>query len=284
MDFEVLASGLGFVEGPVGLSDGDVVVASITEGALVPARPRRVRPGPHRHGRGPQRARPRRAGSAVRGPERRDLGWPARLPGGDRSASRGVVEQLVAGGLETPNDLCFGPDGRLYFTDPRGESSPPDPSTAKPGRLCACDRDGGGLELLLEGPRFINGLAFTPAADALYVVETSAPHQVLRAPGRPPGSATSRSSTSWQAGFPDGIAVDADGQLWVAATFDDSIHVVSPEGRLLRKLACGEGALPTNCCFGGPERGTLYVAASGAGSVLRTDVDARGVALFTGLD
>jgi hypothetical protein len=34
VDLEVLATGLGFVEGPVQLPDGDVAVASITEGAV----------------------------------------------------------------------------------------------------------------------------------------------------------------------------------------------------------------------------------------------------------
>jgi gluconolactonase len=282
VDFEVLASGLGFVEGPIALPDGDVVVTSITEGGLI-----RISPD------GSVRARIATGGGpnglALDGRGRWYVaqnggiwGGQPGCPGGIQRVDDGLVEHLVSDALETPNDLCFGPDGRLYFTDPRGESAPPDPSSAKPGRLYACDPDGGGLELLLEGPRFINGLAFTPAADALYVVETALPHRVMRADWSPSGLGELEEVYVLQGGFPDGLAVDTNGRLWVAATFDDSIHVVAPDGRLERKLACGEGALPTNCCFGGPDGRVLYVAASGAGAVLRAEVDARGLRLFTG--
>jgi gluconolactonase len=283
VDFEVLASGLGFVEGPVVRPGGDVVVASITEGALFQISPDGTMRARIETGGGPN-------GLALDAEDVLYVAQNGGIWGGKSGCPAGIqrvvgdlVEPLVTEGLEAPNDLCFGPDGRLYFTDPRGESAPPDPSTAKPGRLFSCERDGTDLRLVLEGPRFINGLAFTPEDDALYVVETSLPHRVLRAPWSSAGLGELVEVYRLEAGFPDGTAVDTDGNLWVAATFDDSIHVVSPDGRLSRKLSCGEGALPTNCCFGGSNRSTLYVAASGAGAVLHSQVDARGVALHTGV-
>ena len=54
-----------------------------------------------------------------------------------------MVATAVAGlALEGPNDLAFGPDGRLWFTDPRGAADPArttgraasSPSTWGPGR------------------------------------------------------------------------------------------------------------------------------------------------------
>ena len=38
-----------------------------------------------------------------------------------RAPSRVIVG---ANRLDGPNDLAFGPDGRLWFTDPRGDSDP----------------------------------------------------------------------------------------------------------------------------------------------------------------
>src|SRR3546814_5073498 len=78
-------------------------------------------------------------------------------------------------GMAAPNDLCFGPDGRFYFTDPRAPADPADRDSALPGRLYACARDGTGIELLHEGPRFINGLAFSARGEALFLAETAFP-------------------------------------------------------------------------------------------------------------
>jgi gluconolactonase len=186
--------------------------------------------------------------------------------------------------MDAPNDLCFGPDGRLYVTDPRGETMPHEPETALPGRLWACAPDGRGLELLAEGPRFINGLAFDAAGTTLYVIESSVPHRVLRADwsSGPGGLGELTEFHVMTAGFPDGMALDTEGNLWIAATASPTIQVVSPAGQLLRTVELDEGAVPTNCCFGGPDLDVLYVTASGLGSVLRLRVGATGLPLRTG--
>ncbi len=130
MDFEVLAKGLGFTEGPVALPDGDVVVTSITEGAL-------FRIGPD----GDVRARIDTGGGpnglAVDADGVLYVAQNGGIWGGHPGCPAGVqrvdgdsVEHVVAGPMEAPNDLCFGPDGRLYVTDPRGETMPHEPETA----------------------------------------------------------------------------------------------------------------------------------------------------------
>jgi gluconolactonase len=131
----------------------------------------------------------------------------------------------------------------------------------------------------VEGPKFINGLAFDAAGTLLYVIESSVPHRVLRADWSASALGPLEEFHVMEAGFPDGMALDVDGNLWIATTADHSIHVVSPDGRLLRRLPCGDGTLVTNCCFGGPDRDLLYVAAAGTGSVLWAQVDAVGLPL-----
>ncbi len=49
----------------------------------------------------------------------------------------GDTVRHLAGGLDAPNDCCFGPDGRLYFTDPRGWVAP---GEVQPGRVYALHR------------------------------------------------------------------------------------------------------------------------------------------------
>jgi gluconolactonase len=282
VDFDVLVSGLGFVEGPIARPDGGVMVTSITEGAVFDVGGDGTIRARIETGGGPNGLAADDEGAVYVAQNGGIWGGKPGCPAGIQRIVGSAVEHIVTEGLEAPNDLCFGPDGRLWFTDPRGESMPPDPSTAKPGRLWACERDGSRLTLMAEGPRFINGLAFSNEGDALYVVESSLPHRVLRASWTATQLGELDEVYRLESGFPDGLALDTDGNLWIATTFDASIHVVAPDGRLVRKLACGEGSLPTNCCFGGAGGDVLFVAASGLGSVLRATVDARGAPLLGG--
>jgi len=62
----------------------------------------------------------------------------------------------------------FGPDGRLYFTDPHG-SNEHNPV----GRVVRIDIDGS-VQTLLDGMTYPNGLAFDPAGTSLYVAHMRA--------------------------------------------------------------------------------------------------------------
>ncbi len=49
--------------------------------------------------------------------------------------------------LDAPNDLAFGPDGRLWFTDPRGDAAV---TNLLPGRLFFYDVNTGDGEVVVE--------------------------------------------------------------------------------------------------------------------------------------
>src|SRR5690348_15830438 len=65
-----------------------------------------------------------------------------------------------------PNDICFGPEGLLYYTDPHNWEDPP---VVKPGRVARTTLDGN-VELLAIVPPVPNGIAFG-VNDRLYVAQ-----------------------------------------------------------------------------------------------------------------
>jgi gluconolactonase len=71
-------------------------------------------------------------------------------------------------------------------------------------------------------------------------------------------------------GVPDGICVDEKGNLYVAA---NQMQVYSPEGKPLATIHIME--TPSNCTFGDPDLGSLYITART--SVYRARLDVKGI-------
>ncbi|MGI8422256.1 MAG: SMP-30/gluconolactonase/LRE family protein [Gaiellaceae bacterium] len=180
------------------------------------------------------------------------------VPGIQRVNADGSVEllcsELDGHTLAGPNDLAFGADGRLWFTDSGTEQDDRyDPR--EPGRLYVTDGRGG--ELLLERPDvYPNGIAFD-ARGRLYWTESMA-HRVCRLEN---GEATVFCQLS-DDHVPDGMAFAADGRAFVCTTISEGVTVVSADGEILEEIHLGEHA--TNCIFDGP---TLYVTATGVGDI-----------------
>src|SRR5579864_849835 len=65
-----------------------------------------------------------------------------------------------------PNDLCFGPDGTLYFTDPYGSSL-----GNRIGAVYAVTPDGA-VSRIITGLAYPNGVMVTPDGATLVVGET----------------------------------------------------------------------------------------------------------------
>ena len=165
------------------------------------------------------------------------------------------------------NDLCFGPDGWIWFTDsgePYRDSvalfeagAPPE----EPGLVCRLDPASGVVEVADASLYMPNGLAFSPADDLLYVADTVA-HRIIAFPYRD-GALGPAERTIAVDGNPDGLCLDVDGRLYVATATRGEIHVLAPGGGLERRIGWADGAIPLNCCFGGAEGTTLYVTDAG---------------------
>jgi gluconolactonase len=284
MEGTLLASGLGFPEGPAIMGDGTIVFCDANTGELLLYNDGSI--GTYaRTGGSPW-------GSVLGADGALYVTQGGNVPGsGDTSAVSGVqrvshdgtVELIcseVAGyTLYGPNDLAFGPDGRLYFTE-SGSEQDFRFDVRSPGRLYAIDASGGG-EMLLERPDvYPNGIAFD-ATHRLYWTESMA-HRVCRLEG---GEAVTFCQLS-DDHEPDGMAFAADGRLFVATMVSEGVTVISGEGDVLEEISLGEQA--TNCIFDGP---TLYVTATRGfdieasertGTFWRVETDTTGLELIRG--
>ncbi|HWC79032.1 MAG TPA: SMP-30/gluconolactonase/LRE family protein [Pseudonocardiaceae bacterium] len=62
-------------------------------------------------------------------------------------------------------------------------------------------------------------------------------------------------------GGPDGMTIDAEGNLWVAFWSGGAVRCISPAGALLEELRLPVKC-PTSCAFGGPDLRTLYITSA----------------------
>ena len=207
-----------------------------------------------------------------------------RPPSIQRITPAGEVETLVTEldgvAFQAPNDLAFGPDGRLYFTDPGryDQSARPDP-----GYIFALAPDGGG-ELVAElAPTYPNGIAVEAGGTVVWV------ESYTRAVRRRHGDGRLEELCTLPEGhIPDGLAVSASGDLYITSVTSGGIDVVSSEGAYVGFLEVG--AVPTNCAFAGS---TLFVTDGGRpgesteaadrGSLWAVELDrVEGLRLFRG--
>ena len=92
-----------------------------------------------------------------------------------------------------------------------------------------------GLHVVAEGFAFTNEIRFDAKEEWLYVVETTA-RRITRLRIASDASVSARETFGPERlgdGFPDGIAFDADGNLWIAEVMSDRLLAITPEGELL---------------------------------------------------
>jgi gluconolactonase len=267
---EVLAEGLGFTEGPALLPDGRIAVTSISHGCVYVVDPNGAPVQKIVTGGGAN-------GLAVAPDGTLYVAQNGGIFGGSGAAEPGVqvirdgrVEYLVPG-MDAPNDLVFGPDGRLWVTDTRAEIDFFNPDPNHQGWVWAVDTGSGAKELVLDnGPIFINGLGFSPDTQRL-MVTTTCGAQLWSYPVDTNGVlGTGSVLHTFEGGWPDGMAVCPDGASWVALTGGHRIDLVDSAGQRIDSVALPDGALPTNVCLGRTP-GELFVTASYLQALVRFD-------------
>jgi gluconolactonase len=191
-----------------------------------------------------------------------------------------VATEIEGVKLNGPNDLAFGGDGNLYFTDP-GTYNPEDPD---PSYIFALEPEGSGRVVVeFPEPTFPNGIAVD--ADGSIVWDESYTGRVRRQ--RPDGTIEDLLRLPGERPIADGLKIAVDGSIFVAVIEAGGIHVVEADGAYREFIKVGDAT--TNCAFDGEQ---LYVtdagmpaesaAASFGGALWRVDVGIGGMALTPG--
>ena len=166
-------------------------------------------------------------------------------------------------GFKGLNDLTFDSKGNLYFTD-QGQSGLHDP-TGRVYRL----RPSGQLDLLLSNVPSPNGLVLSLDERVLYVGVTRG-NCVWRAPLMPDGGVAKVGQffTSYGPSGPDGLAMDAEGNLVVANPGLGYVWLINPRGEPIAVWSSPKSSAVTNIAFGGADRQSLFCTESESGSIL----------------
>ncbi|HYY01463.1 MAG TPA: SMP-30/gluconolactonase/LRE family protein, partial [Mycobacterium sp.] len=223
MHIDVIADGLGFTEGPVWLPDARVALTSISHGCVYVVDPSGGPPERIDTGGGPNGLACSADGTLYVAQNGGAWGASGPAEAGVQVISGTNVEYLVEG-LGAPNDLMFGPDGRLWITDTRGEFDIGTPDAGLPGHVYTTDVDSGETRQIVDdGPVFINGLGFTRDGSRLLVTATLSSQLLSYDVGSYGSPELVHTFTD---GWPDGMTVSARGDYWVALTAGDKIGIV----------------------------------------------------------
>ncbi len=174
-----------------------------------------------------------------------------------------------------PNDLVFDSHGGFYFTDY--------------GKNRQRDRDHAGLYYALADGSYIaevvypmmttNGVALSPDEGVVYVSETETgrlwafdldePGRIRRQPyPSPQGGRLLCTLPGYQR--LDSMAVDVNGNICVGTLITGCITVFSPTGEVLRQVMLPD-PMVTNIAFGGPDMKKAFITLSGTGRLVSMD-------------
>ncbi len=189
-----------------------------------------------------------------------------------RTDKKGKVEVLAerwqGKRLNAPNDLAVRKEGDVYFTDPAFGNQQDSRELDFFGVYHISRK--GELELIAKPKGRPKGIALAPDGRTLYV--TNPDERNVRAYDLDKSGAASNERTliSGIDGVAEGICIDAKGDLYVAA---NQIQVYTPEGKPLGTIQTEE--TPSNCAFGDPDLGALYITART--TLYRARLDVKGI-------
>ncbi|MFI5840082.1 SMP-30/gluconolactonase/LRE family protein [Catenuloplanes sp. NPDC051500] len=176
--------------------------------------------------------------------------------------------------LNSPNDVVVQSGGAIWFTDPSYGIDSDYEGHRSPSEIGAChvyraDPDTGEVHRVADDFAKPNGLAFSLDETRLYIADTARRH-LRRFDVTPEGTLTGGDVfATCDSGSFDGLRLDADGRVWVAA--GDGLHCFDPDGTLIGKLHVPETV--SNFTFGGLKRNQLYITATSSLYGLRLTIN-----------
>jgi gluconolactonase len=167
-----------------------------------------------------------------------------------------VIKDFHGKLLNGPNDVWIQPAGGLYFTDPyyqrdywkRGPKESPE-------CVYHVSPDGRKMTRVTEDLKQPNGIIGTPDGKTLFVADIGA-QQTFRYSIQPDG--TLGDKTLFCSMGSDGMTIDDQGNVYLTGK---GVTVFNPGGKQIEHIDVAE-PWTANVCFGGKDRGTLFITAS----------------------
>jgi len=176
--------------------------------------------------------------------------------------------------LNSPNDVVVKSDGKIYFTDPPYGIKQDEQELTFQG-VYSLDVEKEKLTLLSDDLDRPNGLAFSPDEKIIYIADSSNRRHVRAFKVDRDGNLSQGSVfaeiRSELPGNPDGMKVDVEGNLYVAAA--GGVWVFSAHGEHLGIINTPE--TPANLAWGTRDWRSLFITART--SLYRVKVKAKGV-------
>ena len=269
-----LTSGYGLIEGPVWVPDRGLMFSDVHGGGVycLAADGAVTTVFPHRRGIGGM-ALHADNGLVVGG---RNIAFKS-FAGGDTVM---LLDRDTEHGNVGYNDLTTDAAGRVYA----GSLGSPvfEEGEQVPGDLYLVDLDGS-ARVVAEDVLLTNGLGLSPDGRTLYHSD-SRRQTVYRYAVAPNGDlGTKRPFAGLDVGAPDGLALSADGAVWVAAAGGGCVAVFEADGTLRQRITIPM-PMCTSVCFGGDDLKDLYVVTGSdgvegdrAGTVYRRRVQVAGL-------
>lgn len=266
---ETLASGYGLIEGPRVDDDGNLFFSDVPNGGVY------------------RRSPDGEITTVI--PKRRGVGGIALHADGGLVVSGRNIAHVAPDGTtrvvfesDAPglNDLFTDGEGRVYCGTIRSDPFSDSPDRT-PGECHRVDVDGTST-VLYGGVSLTNGIGFSPDGTRLYHADTGN-HHVICHDIEGDQVVNRRPLAEHPSFFPDGLAVDEAGTIWVADYGAGRVRGLSPEGEEVGSIAVPAKAV-TSVCFGGGDRRDLYIVTadntedrSRGGTVFRTRADVPGL-------
>jgi gluconolactonase len=164
-------------------------------------------------------------------------------------------------GVSAFNDLQPDAEGRIIAGAIRTNMDEPDAEKV-PGEAYRIELDGAVTELY-GGVETSNGIGFSPDGKTLYHSDSTTKglwvHDVAA-----DGSLSNRrhiGKEAFERGIPDGMCVDADGNLWVAHVGGRRVVKLAPGGEVLSEIPV-PAKWVTSVAFGGPDWSDMYIVSA----------------------
>ena len=177
-----------------------------------------------------------------------------------------LVDKYNGKRLNSPNDLVLNAHGDIYFTDPPYglPKNVDDPNKELDFQGVYRLQPDGKVTLLTKEMTRPNGIGLSPDEKTLYVANSDPMRAIWKSfpvkadgtigEGRLFHDATADVKASPNKGLPDGLKVDAHGNVFATAV--NGVYVFSPQGKLLGRIVTNDKT--ANCAFG-DDGSTLYM-------------------------